>query len=178
MGDQVTPAFYPQAQPQQIDSRSLLATATDPAKMIEELRHRLMGQVWNPVKKKWVKLKGVVPIINANGAAELFNAVFVRVNQNTIFSNLTEQEVRKLIIHFCDDLMYLLADKYIEWDIKDEEALNIIFSNVTDTIFFALKRGFEQGERKFLSKVVSQSENIVHHPSGRPNVMDGIFHRK
>ena len=170
--------YYPQAIPQQIDSRSLLATATDPAKIIEELRHRLRGETWIPVENKWEKNPDAEPVINEHGATELFNAIFVRVNQNTIFSNLEDREVRNLIIHLGDDLMYLLADNFEKWEVKDEEALNLIFANVLDIVFLALKRGYAQGERKFLSKVVSQQENIIHQPTQRKASLLGGFFNK
>ncbi len=123
-------------------------------------------------------MKLTTPKQNDQGIVEVINEVFVRVNQNTIFSNLTEKEVSNLIISLGDDLAVMLCEKVKLWDIKEED-MDSIFNMCIDLVFMALKRGYDQGERKFLSKVTQQSEHIVHQQIQQPKrgLFDGIIRR-
>ena len=166
---------YPQAIAQRDDSRSLLAEATNPSRIIEEFSHRIRGETFDITAGKWKLVSK--PKMNEQGINELVNEIFSRVNQNTIFSNLDRKEVSHLIISLGDDVAVMLCEKVVLWDIKEED-MDSILNMCVDLVYMALKRGYDQGERKFLSKVTQQSEHIMHNEQiQKRGILDGIFNK-
>ena len=154
------------------EDRSLLASQTDPSKVIEEISHRLNGEMWVANENKWIKTRK--PLANTQGIGDIICIIASIVNQNTIFSNLNERQIRSIIIDMGLELCYLVVSKQREYQIVDSD-LDTIVNLCTNLSFLSLMRCMDQGERKFLSKTISTHEQVVAKPERKGGMLSNIF---
>lgn len=160
--------IYPQAQQEVIDMD--LVTKTNPKVLTDEIEHKLKGEVYDAQHEKWIKKPYSRPFMNEEGIWRIMSIITSMINQNTILSNLTENEIRNLILQLGEEVIDLLAMKHKEFEV-DKGDLTPIVDMVTRMAYIALKRGFNEGERKFLKTTVRSSEII----RASPNSGGGAF---
>lgn len=155
------------------EDRASLAIATDPAKLLFQIEHSLRGEALDQ-NGNWVQV--TTPLANKDGVGAIILDLSSKLSHNTTLSNLTEREVGVLTQAIAKRIRLLLVQNYKRYEIKISD-FTLIKDLITEPTYFALKRSMNQGERKFWSKTVSESRNIVERPQERRGLLDGIFKR-
>ena len=99
--------------------------------------------------------------MNKEGVWRFTSVAAQFINNNTIYSDLTEKEIENLTMQLSRQLIILLRTKYKAYGI-DKADLTTVKNIVLTTAFIALKRSLHGGERVFTNKSIS--ETIVSQP--------------
>jgi len=158
----INPAYYNFPMPTQQDAKNeiTLVSQTNPQTLLDEFEHKLKGEIKelnDNGEEKWIKKFDA--IANNSGIQSIIVDLGSIVNQNTILSNLEEDDIRKLTVEFGKMLTFKLMIKYKTYDIQKSN-LNTIVMGATSLVFISLKRGFKEGERKFLKTTVRSQEHL------------------
>lgn len=89
------------------------------------------------------------PLMNDLGINAITGIVQSLVSRLTIMSNINDNEVRNLMDFLGDTLSRDLMMNRIKYDIKTVSARDKIYFTALSTAFVTLKRGFEEGEKRF-----------------------------
>ena len=89
------------------------------------------------------------PLMNELGVNSVLGSVQSLVSRNTIMSNLNDREVSNLVEFIGDTLCMDLMLNRETYDIKTPAARDKIFFSCVSTAFVVLKRGFEEGDKRF-----------------------------
>jgi len=150
--------YYPYG-PQQVNPQDLsLVEQTNPKDVLKEIEMTLKGAVYNSLKEEWVIDENSSPIVNDLGINSLMADARGIINQNTILSNLTTEEISKMIIRLGRSIKNKIKMNWKEFDIDKSNLDTAIFS-VTDPAFTALKRAMGEGEKRFLKTSVRAVES-------------------
>jgi len=145
---------------------------TDPKHIIEELKHVLRGEEFDEEKQAWVKVRK--PLLNEKGIRSIMTDIKGVVNQNTILSNLNEQEISNIIVNLGDTLRIKLSANRKEFDINKFE-LNTILFTILNMSYPALKRAYAQGERIWHKTISSEQRHVVISPEESKKRSGGFF---
>jgi len=99
------------------------------------------------------------PLLNEEGIKSIIGQTQSIVNQDTVMSHFQE-EIPQLLDLFADSLIKDLMMNRVTYNIKIAAARDKILSMATVHAYTCLRRGFEQGERRFWKG--SQQEIITH----------------
>lgn len=145
-----------------VDDAATLIQHTDPVSILVDLEHQLRGEVYAPDNKKSVEGWFVreTPLLNNKGINKIMLILRGVVNTNCILSNLDAKEVSNIIIDIGEELSFLLAMEYEEYDIRKAN-LTTIVNLCCRMYYFALKRGFNEGERRFLRMSVRENVSVT-----------------
>jgi len=145
-----------------------LVTQTNPAPLLIELAHKLKCEIEfeEDGKKVWKRMEGIEPMINDIGIHSVLVDVYGIVNQGTILSNLTIEDVENITIEIGKVVTFKLASNWKEYGIKKPNLSTIVFA-ITNPCYIALKRGLDQGERTFLKTAVKSTEHVMINPKGQ-----------
>jgi len=147
---------------QQVDDASLVK-ATRPEKVIDEIEHRLKGEIYDDNTEKWIIPKGVKPLINEIGIRSIMIDIRSIMNQNTILSNLRDDEVSHIIVGLGDTIITKLMMRHEEFGVDQAELTTIVYL-VCNTSYCALKRGYFEGERRFLKTTTQEKIGVMQYP--------------
>lgn len=163
--EQPMPYYQPPQSP--IDDVTLV-TQTNPQPLIIELSHKLKCEieVEENGQKKWIRPKGIEPLLNDKGIYSLLVDVGSIVNQCTILSWLEERDVENITIEIGKTVTFKLAMNWKEYELKKSNLTTVVFA-VTNLCYTALKRGMNQGERTFLKTAVRSTEHMIINPKGQ-----------
>lgn len=153
--------------PSDMSGQADLVEKISPAKLATKIEHKLRGEIWDEDKEKWVipQQNGrsiSKPYLNDTGIWRLVTLASAYIDDNTIYSNLTEKKINKIMLKMSMDIIALLKMKYREFEI-DKADLTNVKDMVLDTIHFALLRAKDGNERRQLGKNVTEqilSRNI------------------
>ena len=138
-----------------------LVGQTNPRQIIEDLKHYYRCEVEVPNGKggyKWETPEGVKPLLNELGVHSCIIDVFGYVNQGTILSNLSEDDIGKLTIECGWTLVKKLKKRRVEFGCDESNMTTIVLTSTT-MAKMALLRAKNQGERGFLRHVVFQNQS-------------------
>ena len=152
--------------PQQSNDASLIIQ-TDPKHILDRIEHILRRDKLNE-QGEWVKQAGIKPMINELGLNSIMVDAEGIINQNTIMSNLTAAEIARIILELGDILLTKMLMESDEWAVEDSDIETIIFT-ILNMSYIALKRGFMEGERRFLKTSVRSHETIRINPNQQEN---------
>lgn len=144
-GNYITPPFT--------TSHADLIEKISPQKLAEELMHKLKNETYDELEKKWIRPFDSKPLINELGLSIIMSIATSYINDNTIYSNLTEQDIRALIIKLSKQLIFLLRCRYHEFEIEKAH-LTTVKNLVLTTSYKALRRALDGAERKILAKTI------------------------
>jgi len=123
----------------------------------EEIIHRLRGDDYDFRTQKWIGNPNK-RMSNEKG----INAIILKINQCVnkffIMGNLKEEMVHKITWHADLVMIPLLVVEYDEYLI-DPQNLPFIWDMIDNSIFMGLSRAIGQGERIWLSKIITHSIN-------------------
>jgi len=157
-----------------------LVTQTDPHRLVEELRHKLKCEI--PVmnqetgQEEWQRPEGITPLLDDQGINSVMADVYGIVNQITILSNLSEDDVSNMVIELGKVVTYKLSMNWKEFEIQKSNLSTIVLM-VTNMCYTAGRRGMDGGERVFLKTAVRTSETIINRPN-QSQQMNGGYNDK
>lgn len=137
-----------------------LVGQTNPKPLIQDLIHYYRCEIEVPNKMggtKWERPQGVRPMMNEFGIHSVIIDVYSVVNQGTVLSNLTEEDVANITIQVHMNLISKLGMNWREYEIEKANLSTILWVT-SNMCYMALKRGLNQGERGFLKKTVFSNE--------------------
>jgi len=126
--------------------------------LIEGLRHRLAGEVYDDIKEEWVPAGK--KLMNEDGIRSIISIVEFHVNKSMILSNFEKKEIARMMERIHQAIASLFAYKWKEFEME-KEYLDIIIECVTNFIWGGLKRAELGAEKKFLSQTQRITERIV-----------------
>src|SRR3990167_10878754 len=159
---QQQPYFPPQSP---IDEVTLVSQ-TNPHSLLVELQHKLRSEIAIEDQygnKMWERPPEIKPMLNERGVHSILIDAYSVVNQNTILSNLSEEDVSKIVIELGKSVTFKLAMNWKEFECEKSNLSTIVLT-VSTMAYTALRRGFEQGERTFLKTAVRTTETIMQRP--------------
>jgi len=149
----------------------ILQLILDPSMIIEKISHDLKGETGPYLRYDEIEddqgNKQKIPVtfwktdgqrdMNDKGVESVISMLNKYVNRNTIFSQLTEEEVYKITKAIDRNLTAMFAAKYEEFEI-DINRMSIVKDGITDMCFFALKQSLNKALMDALTKLVTVSE--------------------
>lgn len=105
------------------------------------------------------------PLLNDEGIKSVIGQTQSVVNQDTVMSNFDE-EIPRLMEMFSDSLIKDLMMNRVRYEIKTPASRDKIVSMATIYGYSCLRRGFQQGERKFWKG--SQQEITTYSSTSEP----------
>jgi len=150
--------YLPQPTGRKEYGEAALVERLDPYKILEQISHFLKGEIYKPSEDIWEQK--LEPLVNNLGHNRLMMCAASIINQNTTLSDLDDFEIGRMCQFLADRIIRLL---FLEWeDFKiRRENLDIIWENICDTAYMALKRAKNRGEMKAIKTAVS-SQEMVH----------------
>lgn len=124
---------------------SAITTLTNPDDQLYKLELSLKG--YREVDGKLISTGK--PLLNDVGVQSVISQVQSLVSQIGIMSNLDRNEVSNLCVNAADILIKDLIINGFKYDIKNSADKDIIWGLVVNNIFLALKRAFQEGDRRF-----------------------------
>lgn len=141
--------------PQLMNQADLVEKIT-PRLLAEEIEHKLRGEIWDRKKLKWIAPKGSKPYLNEEGIWRMMAIVTSFINDNTIYSNLNDEQIRSLILALSRQVISLLVIMYKAFEVSKAD-LTSIKNIILDSAFLALLRAKGGRERGLLSKSITES---------------------
>lgn len=130
----------------------------DSSDILEILRMDLLGLEYNddgePVPSKFKVKK-----INMEGADTILSFLRPRITKIISLSNLDDDEIRKRCKAYIDDISFLLARHWEEFQIKSFQMMNSIIELCDDVFYTTMAKAFEAGERDTLRKQFTHVES-------------------
>jgi hypothetical protein len=115
-----------------------------------------------------------MPLMNDYGISSVIGMVQALVNQVTIMSNLTKQEIPMLVDFLGDTLARDLMIKRKEYGIAGSAERDKIYFSALSTTFVTLKRGFEEGDKRFWKGSVQEIHNKIENTNKKPGLMASL----
>ena len=174
-GQSYNPNDYYYQQPTQNMNESSLVNATNPEAVLFSIEMALRGkkQVVNERGVyEWVIPTDCKPLMNEKGINSLMVEARSCINQNTILSNWTEEQISKFIIRLGQTIITKLQMNWKEWGIDKAELTTALFA-VTDPANAAYYRAKSEGEKKFLKTNVRTIESFTSNTQGKPQGISG-----
>lgn len=149
MSDDVVPQVRssPYMSPaQQIGAQGVLAL-TNPENEIYKMelvfRSMIIDEHGEPQKKG-------EPLLNDKGISAVIGTVQSVVSQITVMSNVNEREVNMLMMSLSDALIRELMVNRVNYEIRSLSTSSKILHIAKTSAFLCLKRGYMEGEKRFL----------------------------
>jgi len=158
----------------QQDAATLLMQ-TNPAGVLVEIEHQLRGEIYDSEDDKWIDKKS--PLLNEKGINGVMSILKSIVNTNCILSNLSEKRIQLIIENVGKNIADLLLIEFEDYGVKKSNLSTIVFL-CCNMCYFALMRGYDEGERKFLKTTQRSTEHITVSPpqqAGKRTFADRLF---
>lgn len=158
--EQMSGAYYSD----QRDTSQIMDKA-DPSKIMNRIVHSLRAEILNIETGAWESGTRKA-YVNENGISNIIAQLESLLNYNTTLSNLDDEEVSRIILGYGKaNLRKAIYLNHKRWGIKLEDATTIMFI-ILYPVYFALKRGYMEGDKKFLTSttqnVIQQSTSTIH----------------
>lgn len=115
------------------------------------------------------------PLMNEEGINSVMGIVRNIVNKNTIMSNLKSEEISSLMDLLMDTLAKDLMIHRNKYEIEDSATCDKIYFHALMIAFITFKRGFEQGEKVFLSRSVQEINTTVNQQNKKSGFLQNLF---
>ena len=130
--------------PAHIQSSNILYL-TDPSSEIQRLEDTLRSQYRDDEGK--ITQYGE-PLMNEKGISVILGMVRSVVTQITTMSNLTKQDINKIMINYCENITIILMLKWKEFNLTRSNR-PIVKLAAKNPALFCMKRALDEGERRF-----------------------------
>lgn len=114
------------------------------------------------------------PLMNEYGISSVIGIVQSLVSQITVMSNLTKQEVPMLIDFMGDTLARDLMIKRKDYGIAGSAERDKIYFSALATTFVTLKRGYEEGDKRFWKGSVQEIHSKVEATKQKNSLMSAL----
>lgn len=145
------PFFNHTPQPPATFGDALTRWQLDPEELLDRIERFLRRQVWSNDMKCYVQIPGVDPLANERGISTMLAYLSSLLDPRSVtLSNFDDDDVRRLAKQARTAIRDIITLRYRDYGI-DADYIPFIVYNCDSIIYGTLRRGFEEGERKFLS---------------------------
>lgn len=128
---------------------------------IDRFEHLLRGEWFDDDKGKWVqKYK---PRANELGINILIQEVRARIHKHTFLTNLSEEDVKVLAHDAAKAITDLLLYRTEDYGINNSDLTDLKYQ-IMFVIYTALKRAYQQGERRAIFASTQRHETVTYAP--------------
>jgi len=100
------------------------------------------------------------PQMNELGIARVMGQIKSVVGQVTILGNVNEAHLQNIYLSFCDTMIQDLMINMKMYGIKSSVGRNVVFTEAKFKVWTCLLRAFNEGDRKFWSKITYENKNV------------------
>jgi len=132
-----------------------------------KVEHLLKGEIYNDEQGKWIKV--YKPLMNDEGINNLLLDLSLRIHKNLILSNFDEQDVMRIALETRKQMVteiYMNGDNY-GLKVGDTSSKSRIVKLLDHAVYSSLRRAFMHGEKDFLGRSVTHSENVVNNAQSK-----------
>lgn len=169
--DYMMPAMIPQPVPSlsggQNQHGASIQMLTNPENDLYKLELTLRGMVLDSNDEP--KLAGEA-LLNDKGVCSMMGHAQSLVSQTTIMSNLDSKEIGIMMEFAADTLAYDLMINRKMYGINNPAARTKIFHHVLSKSFIAMKRAFEEGDRRFWKGSQQDIRTVVQNDSQKKGI--------
>lgn len=145
-------------------SSDLLRWQMNNADTVEEIEHWLKGEEWNHQEGKWERRRQM--LVNEQGIAALMYVIKTYVDdKNAILGNLSDDHVNTITLNCAEDVIDLLETNWNVYGVRKEH-LSMIKNSIKKKVLLVNRRGFNEGERRFLRTTERRTEQVLHRGNG------------
>jgi len=124
--------------------------------------------------KEGLPVTSGIPLMNDHGINSIIGTVQAIVNQITVMSNLNKMEVPMLMNFVGDTLARDLMINRVTYGIKNFASRDKIFFTSLATCFITLKRGFEEGDRRFWKGSQQEIHTTIENSNKKSGLMSSL----
>ena len=122
----------------------------DPEELLDRIERFLRRQIYDIDQRRYVNIEGVKPLANDLGITTILAYLSSLLDPRSVMlSNFEDDDVRRLAKQARNAIRDIVTLRYKEFEI-DADYIPFIVYNCDSIIYGALRRGFEEGERRFL----------------------------
>lgn len=132
---------------------------TNPDRVVDDIENTLRGV--KKIRGQHIRFREK-PYMNETGINDVMSLVKSHVAQNTVLSNLDNQQISSIMKLLNYTLAKTLMIKRKKYDIESSEDRTMIMDIILVPCYICLRRSYEQGERRFLKGAVY--ENVMSYP--------------
>ena len=181
--EQGRPTSPPSSQAQQQGSNSYVPSMSKgdkedlldkikPEKIVETMRHKLMGEAY--INGKWVQLPELKNrAISMVGAWDMANLMLGVSSQNVALSKLNDHEIRERTLSIVKTAQHMCLKNWKEYGIKGTDQLEFIHQVVMSNTFITPKQPEHGGIRELIKGITQETRHITGEES-----KGGFFRRK
>jgi len=150
-------SYIPSGSVQRSDKADLLEKIR-PDAFIEIIRHKLMGEEYDPKTKKWTPNEAFKDFaLTKVGAEQIANLMLSVSTQNVSISFLKDREIKERVLSICKTAQYMALENWIEYGIKRRSQFYFIHEIVFSNSLVVLKQPEGEGIRKLLSGTITEN---------------------
>jgi hypothetical protein len=133
----------------------------NPDEIVELIRMRLMGKMRDTKTGEWKTVSALKNnAISELGAWEITNLILSISNTNTSLSKLKDMEIRRRAFSVMEKSVKMMIANFREYRITNTAQLGYIAEIVFSITFITLKQADNEGIRKMITSMYSESRNI------------------
>jgi hypothetical protein len=144
--------------PQGVTQDNTFIYRVEPRVLLEEMRHNLMGEIFNPNNETWDK--GNFPLLNQQGCDTIITIMRGKLNSAVVQGNSDQEMIYTICYQIKTNLIDLLYMRYEEFNC-DFENWDTIVDLVDHAAFLFLTRTIEDKERQHHDSNVSYHESTI-----------------
>jgi hypothetical protein len=144
--------------------------------LIEDIYHRLNGEVWNPSMEKWWKFKR--SMMNENGIFELITQLKFFTDKLFATTNYTSEEIER----DCEEFEHALIDNFYahseEYELNYVADMTLLLNMASHVVYATRKKSQGAGFFRGLSKSTQHTEVVNdRNNQGSSGGMANKYHR-
>ena len=114
------------------------------------------------------------PLMNDQGIASIIGMVQSIVSRDTVLSNFNKPDIEMLMLFLNDSLCRDLMINRIKYKITDTASRSKIFFSAMSMAYITLKRGFEEGDKRFWKGSVQEIHSRIEAPAKSQGIMQKL----
>lgn len=127
-----------------------------PKKILETLRHNLVGEYFDTENKKWEKIEGYEPLLNAYGRAKYIQIASSVVTDLVTFANYNVDEIPNLVRFTMKSIIPVMHLNYKLWGIKNKVDLPLVTSQLFQLTLASFKKAQGAGDRGVIGRTITE----------------------
>ena len=175
--NQSSQAYIPSGATQKTDKADILDKIR-PDAIIEIIRHKLQGDVYDVNKKEWVNNPDFKDFaLTKVGAEQIANLMLGVSSQNVSLSNLKDREIKERCLSIAKTAQYMALENWVEYGIKRKSQFYFIHEIVFSNSLVVLKQPEGEGIRRLISGTI-QENRVYSSNEDKEKRLLGMFRRR
>jgi len=145
--------------------------------LIERVRRKLAGEVYNPTTGEWELEEGLDPPMNKKGVHHFIIKFGGHLDKNITLSEFRLIKIHEMLMEICTDILEIFWKKGQDFDIKKEN-MTFIMHILEHNIYANYMRALDGGERKHRETVMKLIESRIDRqeaPKQNTSRIGGLF---